>query len=82
MEEIIRIKPCPFCGNKDTDKIKIQNVTGIMQVECLVCKAAGPLAKDFYDVVDAWNSRQVIILPKDAYEKAMKELEDESNRKD
>ena len=82
MEEIIKIKPCPFCGNGDTDKIKIQNVSGIMQVECTVCKAAGPLAKDFYDVVDAWNARQVVIVSKEAYDKAVKELEDESNRED
>ena len=56
-----KIKPCPFCGNKDVSVVIIQTFNPTIAVECQACRTRGPE----YKLADKnklhilwWNTRQ------------------------
>ena len=60
------LKPCPFCGRKDTlhfDRYK-SNDSWWGYIECTECIATGPVAKLKKDAVEAWNRRPVNADPR------------------
>ena len=52
-------KPCPFCGNSDSDwmRVLIDNEKEY-RVRCGKCNADGPIQKFKTLAVRAWNSRK------------------------
>lgn len=54
------LRECPFCGKKDALHIDAYQCGGVwwFYVECQECMANGPVGKQKYMAVDAWNQRR------------------------
>lgn len=53
---MIKLKPCPFCGNENLLLFQINDTEWV--VKCENCDAWGP-ERDFrYDAAVAWNMRK------------------------
>jgi len=65
----VRIKVCPFCSCADTEKIRMQELDGLLAVTCLQCGCIGPVADAEDSAVSNWNSRDIVILSDSAYKK-------------
>lgn len=48
-----KIKPCPFCGNKN---VEANDGRTYAQVTCGRCDAAGPCCNDVEEAVEQWNA--------------------------
>ncbi len=46
--------PCPFCGAGE-NWVHWDEATGKYQVECVLCRARGPMEADTEIAVDSWN---------------------------
>lgn len=58
MEESVKIKPCPFCGNEDLVLERVDSDLsrfGFNQVVCPTCESKGPKGKHAVSVIDLWN---------------------------
>lgn len=53
------LKPCPFCGRKDSVSINHYKSDGewFSYVECKECVASGPVGRQTIDAIEAWNRR-------------------------
>ena len=59
MDSEIKLKPCPFCGEKDAIGIESYKSSGIdwFYVTCHECMAQGTTCGTEQDAVDTWNWR-------------------------
>jgi len=37
-----KLKPCPFCGNRDVKEVVIPSFNKTIAVECSICRTRGP----------------------------------------
>lgn len=63
------LKPCPFCGNNDSEANATQSAAVILtdfrsalsirgwRVKCIVCDIGGPAALTPTSAVELWNGR-------------------------
>lgn len=53
------IKPCPFCGSRETQVDQLGNEERpFFVVSCRKCEAEGPIARAEDRAVEAWNTRR------------------------
>ena len=52
------LKPCPFCGEKEGDYLKVSITgSGRFSVFCGACGAEGANKHDKQEAINAWNMR-------------------------
>ena len=73
------IKMCVFLHEEQSLHV-VRVGSGKYSVFCNICGASGPMALTPEEAIAKWNNREVVILEKEAYEKACKELEKEDGK--
>ena len=49
---------CPFCGNKETERIRSTNfISNAIRINCYGCGAYGPVATSVEHAKKFWNER-------------------------
>lgn len=56
MNEMEKLKPCPFCGCTEIEQTKIKE-TGEWYLKCSECYIEQPLYPTLWESRDAWNRR-------------------------
>lgn len=69
------LEPCPFCGGKQFNTMRIQNETGLCEHSLFCCHCGGAINSMFVDDLEKrWNTRAV--NQSALFERAMKWAKD------
>jgi Lar family restriction alleviation protein len=54
-----KLKPCPFCGNKEQSMFSIYRFYNVKfrRINCDICGSNGAIGKNIKEAIAAWNKR-------------------------